>query len=83
MIDYTVIFSPKFEGVLKQVRHVYVGLFRPNQYLRQRSGVKLVLRNASLYKEGELFQMTSVEILRRRNKRNFYENQFHVLANRF
>ena len=70
MIDFTVIFSPKLESVLKQVRHVYVGLFRPNQYLRQRGGVKLVLRNASLYKEGELFQMTSVEILRRRNKHN-------------
>ena len=68
--NYNIWFNSSITSVLNQVLRVYVVFFQPNQYLRDRGGFKLVWRNTDQVATGEIFQMTSIEILKRRSKSN-------------
>ena len=63
-------FSSEFRNVLSQVAETVLFFFQPNQFLRPREEPKFIWRKSDNYSNAEMFQITSLELLKRRDKHN-------------
>lgn len=68
--QYYLTFSPTIENVLSKLESIYVDLIYPNQFLRPRVDATIIWSGSNISLDYELFQMASIEILKRRNKHN-------------
>ena len=68
--QFYVAFNSEFRNVLNQVLQTVVFFFHPNQFLRPREEPKFIWRKEDNFSNSEMFQITSLELLKRRNKHN-------------
>ena len=62
-------FNSDLENVISQVEGVFVTFNYPNQYLRSLEGSTLIWNHSGNESNQDIFEVTSFEILRRRNKK--------------
>ena len=66
--SFQLIFNESLSDVLSQIKRVFVTLNQPNQFTRNSNGVQYVWNSPKGIKRKDFFQITSIDILKRRNK---------------
>ena len=66
-----VFFKPELKAILKQISLMFVGFNFPNQLLREPGAVQNIWHDSDHEPRAELFHITSLDIIRRRNKHEY------------